>query len=166
MMQLPRFLQRLMPARWKRRSGCDALFSARQGRWGEAQAERYLQAQGLRTVGRRVRQGKDEIDLILEPADPARRPLLVFVEVKTRSTPLYGGGRAAMTRRKRHALIRAVLRYLRRLPPAPFRIDLVEVYGSADAETPPDIIHHKAAVPVPASRLFPRRRLPRHRRFS
>ena len=113
--------------------------TARQGLWGEREAERELlreeeaRKDGLRVIGRRVRVGRDEIDLVLER--PAKRDgpgrLLVFVEVKTRSSEAFGGGRAAMTARKRHALCRAVARYLRREPPTPFRIDLVEVYGDA-----------------------------------
>ena len=128
--------------------------SEKQGLWGERQAEQYLIRKGYRTLGRRVRVQGDEIDLVMEPANPDRRPLLVFVEVKTRSSRLYGGGRAALNARKRHALVRAVLHYLRKCPPVPFRIDLVEVYGAEDRDRIEEIVHHEAAVPVPKQILF------------
>ena len=121
--------------------------TARQGLWGEGEAEKWLVREaGLRCLGRRVKVGRDEIDLVMENRD-ARGREIVFVEVKTRSSELFGGGRAAMDRRKRHALCRAVARYMRRLPPTPFRIDLVEVYGRADSGAP-RIEHQRAAVPM------------------
>ncbi len=122
--------------------------TARQGLWGEREAEKWLvRKTGMKCVGRRVKVGRDEIDLVMEDRD-ARSRELVFVEVKTRSSELFGGGRAAMDRRKRHALCRAVARYMRRLPPTPFRIDLVEVYGRVDSGAPPRIEHQRAAVPM------------------
>ena len=122
--------------------------SARQGLWGESEAEKWLVREaGLKCIGRRVKVGRDEIDLVMEDRD-ARGREIVFVEVKTRSSELFGGGRAAMDRRKRHALCRAVARYMRRQPPTPFRIDLVEVYGRADSGEAPRIEHQRAAVPM------------------
>ena len=122
--------------------------TARQGLWGEREAEKWLVREtGMKCVGRRVKVGRDEIDLVMEDRD-ARGRELVFVEVKTRSSELFGGGRAAMDRRKRHALCRAVARYMRRQPPTPFRIDLVEVYGSADSGADPRVEHQRAAVPM------------------
>jgi putative endonuclease len=122
--------------------------AARQGLWGEREAEKWLVREaGLKCLGRRVKVGRDEIDLVMEDRD-ARGREIVFVEVKTRSSELFGGGRAALDRRKRHALCRAVARYMRRQPPTPFRIDLVEVYGRADSGEAPRIEHQRAAVPM------------------
>ena len=122
--------------------------SARQGLWGEGEAERWLVREaGLKCLGRRVKVGRDEIDLVMEDRG-ARGREIVFVEVKTRSSELFGGGRAAMDRRKRHALCRAVARYMRRQPPTPFRIDLVEVYGRDGSGDAPRIEHQRAAVPM------------------
>ncbi len=122
--------------------------TARQGLWGEREAEKWLVREaGLKCIGRRVKVGRDEIDLVMENRDAHGREI-VFVEVKTRSSELFGGGRAAMDRRKRNALCRAVSRYMRRLPPTPFRIDLVEVYGRADSGEAPRVEHQRAAVPM------------------
>ena len=128
--------------------GGESTASARQGLWGEREAERWLvRRTGMKCLGRRVRVGRDEIDLVMEDRFRGGREI-VFVEVKTRSSALFGGGRAAMDRRKRHALCRAVARYLRERPPTPFRIDLVEVYGRAGSGEEPRIEHQRAAVPM------------------
>ena len=128
--------------------GGESTASARQGLWGEREAEKWLvRRTGMKCLGRRVRVGRDEIDLVMEDRFRGGREI-VFVEVKTRSSELFGGGRAAMDRRKRHALCRAVARYMRERPPTPFRIDLVEVYGRADSGDAPRIEHQRAAVPM------------------
>ncbi len=129
--------------------------SARQGLWGEREAERFLlgpergdaPACRVRVLGRRVRVGRDEIDLVLEERDDRGREI-VFVEVKTRSSDLFGGGLAAMDRRKRHALCRAVARYMGKMPPTPFRIDVVEVFGDASRGAPDRVLHFRNAVPL------------------
>ena len=127
-----------------------AALARAQGEWGERVAEKHLaKEKGLRTVGRRVRVGRDEIDLVMEPADVRRRPMTVFVEVKTRSTDAFGGGLAAVDRRKRHALCRAAARYMRKRPASPFRIDVVEVFGTAEGPGgPPRVLHYENAVPM------------------
>ena len=130
--------------------------TAEQGEWGEAVARAYLEKEeNMRCLGSRVRIRKDEIDLVMEPKG-AKEPSVVFVEVKTRSSDLFGGGRAAVDRRKRHALCRAAMAYLRQKPPMPFRIDIVEVYGDHALGLVDRIVHHKAAVPLP-SRIQPSR---------
>jgi putative endonuclease len=97
------------------------------GIWGEAQAADYLQRHGLQILARRVRlDARDEIDLLARD-----QSTLVFVEVKTRRSEEFGRPITAVDRRKRHALCRAALRYMRKLheqPPA-FRFDVVEVIG-------------------------------------
>ena len=132
-------------------------YAKKQGEWGERKAEEYLRSERemgdrrLRTIGRRVRVGRDEIDLVMEPADPRRRPMVVFVEVKTRTSDAFGGGLAAIDRRKRHALCRAAARYMRGRSASPFRIDVVEVLGVSDAVPGGGvdrILHFENAVPL------------------
>ena len=114
----------------------------RTGRWGEREAERYLQALGFRILGRRLRVGRrDELDLLARDKD-----CLVFVEVKTRRSEDFGRPAAAVDRNKRQALSRAALRYMLKLKRKPdfFRFDVVEVVGHPD-EGKPEVTHIRSA---------------------
>lgn len=100
---------------------------ARSGEWGEAVAEKLLKEKGYKILGRRVRVGRwDEIDLVARQGE-----ILVFVEVKTREHTGFGRPLSAVDKRKRRALSRAAVRYLKKLgfPKTYFRFDVVEVVG-------------------------------------
>lgn len=124
--------------------------TALQGEWGERKAEKWLvENAGLSPIGRRVKVGRDELDLVMKaPATPTRPEEIVFVEVKTRSSRLFGGGLGAIDRRKRHALGRAASRWMMRNADCPMRIDVVEVYGDFETDRVDEILHQKAAVPL------------------
>lgn len=121
--------------------------SERIGLWGEQIAADALAQKGMKIVGRRVKVLRDEIDIVALCSIRGTE-MLVFVEVKTRGSLRYGGGRAAMDKRKRHALCRAAAHYLRKLPKTPFRFDLVEVIGSIDSPKPPVVRHYENAFPM------------------
>jgi putative endonuclease len=111
----------------------------RAGKWGEAQAERFLKAKGYRILTRRLRIGKrDELDLVARERDA-----LVFIEVKTRKGELFGAPASAVKRDKREALSRAAIHYLKKLryPKVNFRFDVVEVIGEPDDNEEPVIRH-------------------------
>ena len=102
------------------------------GRTGEALAQRYLEARGLRVLERnyRVARGRSrlggEIDLILLDTDGT----LVFVEVRVRRGGMGGGAAASVNSAKRARLIYAARTYLSqmsRVPPC--RFDVVAVDG-------------------------------------
>lgn len=107
------------------------------GIWGEGKAELHLKAKGYRILGRRVKVGlRDEIDLVARDGE-----ILVFVEVKTRRNEMFGRPVASIDRRKRHALSRAAVRYLRRIKQSVnFRFDAVEVIGE-EGESEPVVRH-------------------------
>ena len=105
---------------------------ARTGRAGEALAQRYLEARGLRVLERnyRVARGRSrlggEIDLILLDTDGT----LVFVEVRVRNGHLGGGAAASVSAAKRARLVYAARTYLSQLPRIPpCRFDVVAVDG-------------------------------------
>ncbi len=115
------------------------------GRWGERQAARFLKANGVKIVGKRVRAGRhDEIDIVGREGQT-----LVFVEVKTRRNETFGRPFSAVDREKRRRLSRAAVAYLRKekIEPEHIRFDVVEVVGSPGGE-PPVIRHIENAFPL------------------
>lgn len=112
-------------------------FHLKTGMWGENQAAAFLEAKGYKILSRRFRvTARDEFDLIARLGET-----LIFVEVKTRRSELFGRPVAAVDRTKRHNLSRAAVRYLQRLKkPVNFRFDVVEVVGGSDGLGP--VIRH------------------------
>ncbi len=122
------------------------------GLWGEKRAERFLREKKYKIVGRRVRIGRrDELDLVARDGKT-----LVFVEVKTRKSEEFGAPATAVDRRKRLALSRAAVAYLRALkfPRVSFRFDIVEVVGEPDDPTPA-VRHIENAFPLEGKYQLP-----------
>jgi len=101
------------------------------GRWGEREAARFLRRKGYRILLRNVRIGGGEIDLVCRDAS-----VLVFVEVKTRSSTDYGEPAEAVDAEKRARLVRAAYAYLEELgrEEVTYRFDIVEVLAEAQAK--------------------------------
>ena len=80
------------------------------GQQGEAAAAEFLEQKGWRIVERNWRAGRAEIDLIAW----VHEKLLVFVEVKTRSSADmgFGGPEAAIDAKKQAMLLRAAGLYM------------------------------------------------------
>lgn len=138
---IPQAIKRLFPAC----KAANANSRHKTGRWGEAQAERFLKTKGYTIIGRRVRVGdRDELDLVARDG-----ATLVFVEVKTRKGENFGRPAAAVDRQKRHVQSRAAVRYLKAIkcPSVCFRFDIVEVVGAKDAPHP-GIRHIENAFPL------------------
>ena len=103
---------------------------------------RRLAAAGWTIVGRNVRVGRAELDIIgMDPGPPAT---LVIVEVRYRARRDFGLAEETVTHRKRQVLRGALasLRGLDRLPRLPARLDLVVV----EPGTPPRIRHYRHAL--------------------
>lgn len=104
---------------------------------GEKAAERFLKREkGFRIRSRNWRHGRDEIDLIAEEDG-----ILVFVEVKTRKAGGLVPGFYAVDDRKKRALKRAAIGYMKTLkhPPQTYRLDVVEVNHRSGEEW--EILH-------------------------
>jgi putative endonuclease len=99
------------------------------GERGEAEAVRFLERHGYRIVGRNIRIGRGEIDLIAYD-----REVLVFIEVKARRNTRYGGASFAVDTRKQRQLSYLAAGYMarRRLQDCPCRFDLVLIQGFAN----------------------------------
>ena len=103
------------------------------GVWGEDVATTFLKKCGFKILGRRVRFGRDELDIVAR-----QNGVLVFVEVKTRKNEEFGRAISSVNRGKRASLSRAAFQYLRKLREKPdfFRFDVVEVIGEREAGDP------------------------------
>lgn len=94
------------------------------GAYGEALAARHLVDQGMVLLDRNWRCQLGEIDLVLRDQE-----VLVFCEVKTRSSLAFGSPLEGVTERKAARLRRLAARWLaeHEVRPAEVRIDLVGV---------------------------------------
>lgn len=122
------------------------------GLWGEGIAERHLRRQGYKVLGRRVRVGpKDEIDLVMRQGET-----LIFVEVKTRASELWGRPVTSVDRGKRKRIGRAAMRYMKQLPrkPPTFRFDVVEVIGE-EGQPPAEVRHLQNVFGLPTGYRVP-----------
>lgn len=84
------------------------------GAQAEQLAAQYLLKQGLQLLHSNYRCRLGEIDLICRQGDT-----LVFVEVRLRSNPAYGGAAASIDARKQAKLVRTARHYLATLPHIP-----------------------------------------------
>ena len=99
--------------------------SARTGRAGERKAAALLKKQGYRIVERNWRSPMGEVDIIA-----VEDGCLVFIEVKTRSSPAFGDPSEAVGPDKRRKIIQSALWYANRhrMADTPIRFDIVSVY--------------------------------------
>lgn len=78
------------------------------GLYGEQIAAEYLAARGYRILERNYRCRGGEVDIVARE----RSGYLVFVEVKTRRSLVYGPPQLSVTRRKQHQIIRGAQTWL------------------------------------------------------
>jgi putative endonuclease len=112
---------------------------ARFGALGEEAAAGLLRASGYRIVARNHRCRLGEIDIIAEKGE-----LLVFVEVRTRATSLFGGPEETVDARKQRRVIAAARDYLaqRRGRAKAARFDVIAV---VDGPQGPALTHFENA---------------------
>jgi putative endonuclease len=94
------------------------------GEMGERIAERWLRRHGWRVVNRRFRNGRRDIDLVVE-----RDGTVAFVEVKARKGVDFGGPVAAVNWRKQKELVKSASVWIDRhgQPRDQYRFDVVGV---------------------------------------
>lgn len=111
------------------------------GRWGEDRAAEYLKAKGYEILGRNIRTEYGEIDLLAGHKD-----VLIFVEVKARSSQRYGHPEESITENKQQHMAEAAESYLQSHPDhdGDWRVDVISVYRRAGK--PPDILHFENAL--------------------
>ena len=91
---------------------------------GEAEARAFLEGKGIRVLEMNFRRPTGEIDIIAKAGR-----MLLFVEVKRRSSLRYGRPAEAVDRVKQAHILRTAALYLQEEgnPDAPVRFDVVEV---------------------------------------
>lgn len=112
------------------------------GKHGEQLAERFLESKGYQVVARNWRYQQRELDLIVweQPGE-----LLVFVEVKTRSTHAFGYPEEAITNTKKQFLVEAANAYLEQAElDCELRFDVIAIL--LENEKVKDLTHIKDAV--------------------
>ena len=109
--------------------------TAKKGKRGEEEAEKFLTQKGFQIIGRRVRAGHKEIDLLAKDGGQ-----LVFVEVKAIWERSFGFPEQRVSQAKKKKLVEAVYDYLERtgMSNLPFRWDFV---GIDFSQKPPEFIH-------------------------
>ena len=95
------------------------------GKEGEDFAADYLQKQGYEIIDRNFECKQGEIDIIAKDKNE-----YVFIEVKTRSSALYGLPKEAVDKTKKKHIYRSAEYYVyaKHLESEPIRIDVIEVY--------------------------------------
>jgi putative endonuclease len=107
------------------------------GERGESLAAAYLELVDQEVVGRNVRLGGVEVDLVARDG-----ATLAVVEVKLRGRPDYGGAALAVDRAKRERLMRAA-RALQQAHERGVRIDVIAIELGNDGMT---LRHYRNAV--------------------
>lgn len=94
------------------------------GSWGERLAAAYLAERGFEILERNFYTPYGELDLVMRRANE-----MVFVEVKTRSSEMFGWPELALTPKKRAHLLNAALYYLEQHPEfeGDWRIDVIAI---------------------------------------
>lgn len=114
------------------------------GQDSEASAEQFLRRKGYAILERNLRTTIGELDLVADD-----HGVLVFVEVKARTTEAFGGALLAVDRRKQAKLIQLAGQYLarRHLSDRVCRFDVVLVQGDAESSFQIEHIEHAFDVP-------------------
>jgi putative endonuclease len=99
----------------------------RLGDWREIEARRYLETKAYVFIERNFRVPEGEIDLVMQDGD-----IVVFIEVKTRTSDSFGTPEESVSGAKRKRLLRAAWAFLQEWEriDASWRIDVVAIEAS------------------------------------
>ena len=99
------------------------------GQLAEKEAAKYLKKRGYKVLEQNFFSRFGEIDIIAEKDE-----YLIFIEVKCRKSDVFGGGAAAVDRRKQERIKKTAMLYLQRYKEEPaVRFDVV-VIKNADGK--------------------------------
>lgn len=105
-------------------------------------AESYLTARGYDVIERNARTPYGEIDLVMKNSE-----ILVFVEVKTRSSDSFGEPEASVTLKKQAHLVSAIQAYMLEHDEleGDWRVDVIAIQGTPNKPNP-SIVHFENAL--------------------
>ena len=109
------------------------------GKWGEGEATKYLEEHGYQLIDRNVRTPYGEIDVIVE-----KEAIIIFVEVKTRTTSSYGPPEISITPRKQEHMLAAAGHYAQTNEIDHWQIDVIAVEGRPGKQ--PEFTHFENAI--------------------
>ena len=101
--------------------------SIRKGKEAEKLARTFLESQGLKFIDRNFNSRVGEIDLIMRDNE-----FLIFVEVRSRKSTVYGGALASVNYHKQQKILKAASLYLltkNLYDNTPVRFDVVTLDG-------------------------------------
>lgn len=121
------------------------------GKWGECKAAEYIRNKGLYIRHIDWRDKHRDLDIVAIDADMT---MLIVVEVKTRSTNLWGEPDEAIDLEKKNNILKATAKYVRlyKLEHLQLRYDTISVIGTPN--TTCEIIHKEDAFSVLDSFMF------------
>ena len=111
------------------------------GRWGEETAAAYLEAHGYVILGRNFHTAHGEIDIVASKAG-----LLIFIEVKTRSSHVFAYPEDSVTQRKQAHLLSAAADYLQAHPESSesWQFDVIAIERNPGGS--PEIVHFENVI--------------------
>ena len=125
------------------------------GAWGEDQAATFLKEKGYSIIERNVRTAYGEIDLVAVhqysiqglKGENVQYEMLVFVEVKTRSSRSFGYPEQSVNARKMLHMLASAQAYVQEHPELSrdWRIDVIAV-TRLEKDAPPEITHFENAI--------------------
>jgi putative endonuclease len=112
------------------------------GNWGEQEAAEYLKNKGYTILANNVRTAYGELDLVAQ-----QEMTIVFVEVKTRASHLFGFPEQAVTMKKKAHLMAAAEAYMTEHLELgeDWRIDVIAIRKLSTGQEP-EIIHYENTV--------------------
>jgi putative endonuclease len=109
------------------------------GKWGEDTAVEYLTQKGYEIIARNIRTPYGEIDIVAKQTD-----ILIFVEVKARTSNKMGLPEEAITPRKREHMLAAADHYAAEHEIDHWQIDVIAIEGKPGSK--PTITYFENAI--------------------
>jgi putative endonuclease len=109
------------------------------GKWGEETAAAYLTERAYEIISRNARTPYGEIDIVAKHGD-----ILIFVEVKTRTSDSMGLPEESITPRKRQHMISAAEHYAAEQEIDHWQIDVISIEGKPGSK--PKITYFENAI--------------------